>query len=109
VIYARRDEEPNTRWTFRRGCEREEVVVRARVIARDGVGLVDAALGGCGIARPFEISARPWLKVGRLRPLLTHWEGDSHAITAVLSSRERSATPKIRACIDHVVVALQAA
>lgn len=107
IIYARRDEEPNTRWTFRRTGESEEVVVRPRTITRDGVGLVDAALGGCGIARPFEISARPWITAGRLRRLLTDWEGDTHAITAVLPSRERIASPKIRASLDHLMTALR--
>jgi DNA-binding transcriptional LysR family regulator len=107
VIHARRDEEPNTRWAFSRGREYEEVVVRPCVIARDGVGLVDAALGGCGIARPIEISARPWLEAGRLRTLLTDWESEKHSITAVLPSRERGSAPKIRACIDHFVVALR--
>lgn len=85
-----------------------EVVVRPRTITRDGVGLVDAALGGCGIARPFEISARPWIATGRLRRLLTDWEGDTHPITAVLPSRERIASPKIRASIDHLMIALRA-
>jgi LysR family transcriptional regulator, regulator for bpeEF and oprC len=108
VIYARRDEEPNTRWTFRRAGELEDVVVRPRVIARDGVGLVDAALGGCGIARPFEISARPWLRTGRLRSLLTHWDGERYPITVIVPSRERCATPKIRAWIDHIAIALRA-
>jgi LysR family transcriptional regulator for bpeEF and oprC len=107
VIYARRDEEPNTRWTFRRAGEQEEVVVKPSVIARDGVGLVDAALGGCGIARAFEIAARAGLRAGQLNPLLTDWEGDTYPISAVLPSRARAATPKIRACIDHVMEALR--
>jgi DNA-binding transcriptional LysR family regulator len=80
--------------------------VRPRVIARDGVGLIDAALGGCGIGRPFEISARPSIEGGRLRPLLTDWKGDTRPISVVLPSRQRSTAPKIRACIDHLALTL---
>ena len=52
IVYARRDEEANTRWVFRRGEESCHVDVPARTVSRDGVGLVDAAVGGAGIARP---------------------------------------------------------
>jgi LysR family transcriptional regulator, transcriptional activator for dmlA len=102
VIFARRDEEPNTRWAFRRGAERVEVDVAARAVSRDGIGLVDAALGGCGIARPFEVSIRHWLATKQLRPLLEDWEGDTHAITAVLPSRSRGASAKVALCLDFI-------
>jgi hypothetical protein len=42
-----------------------------------------------------------------LRTPLTDWESEKHSITAVLPSRERGSAPKIRACIDHFVVALR--
>ena len=64
AIYARRDEEPNTRWEFRRGTEHHVVVVPVSFSARDGVGLADALLGGCGIgARSISPCARIWRAV----------------------------------------------
>ena len=66
VIYARRDEAPNTRWRFTKGSETCDVDVPARVVSRDGVGLVDAALSGCGLARPLEIAARHLVAAGQL-------------------------------------------
>ena len=101
VIYARRDEEANTRWSFARGEETCEVDVPVRTISRDGVGLVDAALGGCGLARPFDVAVRHWLATGQLRTVLNGWAGARQAITAVLPGRSTSA--KVRLYIEHVV------
>ena len=58
VIYARRDEASNTRWAFSRGRQIVTSTCPLCVVSRDGVGLVDAALSGCGLARPLEIAAR---------------------------------------------------
>jgi LysR family transcriptional regulator, regulator for bpeEF and oprC len=102
AIYARRDEEANTRWTFARGNETCEVDVPVRFISRDGVGLVDAALGGCGIARPFDIAVRHWLGTGQLRALLQDWTGTRQAVTAVLPPHGRSASAKVRLYMAYV-------
>ena len=53
VIYARRDEDANTRWVFSREGERCEVEVAVRAVMRDGIGVIDAAVGGCGFAPAF--------------------------------------------------------
>jgi DNA-binding transcriptional LysR family regulator len=108
VIYARRDEETNTRWAFTKGGETCEVEVPVRTISRDGIGLVDAALGGCGVARPLDIAARHWLGNGRLRPLLSDWTGEALAVTAVLPPHGRSAPAKVRRYLDHAAEALRA-
>ncbi len=109
VIYARRDEEANTRWTFERDDETCEVDVPVRTISRDGIGLVDAAVGGCGIARPFDIAVRQWLGTGQLRPLLQEWTGKRQAVTAVLPSHGRSASAKVRIYMDYVAGLLSSA
>jgi LysR family transcriptional regulator for bpeEF and oprC len=101
VTYARRDEESNTRWAFSRGDETCEVEVHARATTRDGIGLVDAVLGGCGIGRPFEISARPWLRSGALQEVLAAWQGEAQAISAVLPATGRGASAKVRAYLEH--------
>ena len=109
IIYARRDEEPNTRWTFTKGDETCEVDVPVRAISRDGIGLVDAALGGCGVARPFDVAARHWLDNGRLRLLLEDWASPRQAITAVLPSHSRTASAKVRLYLEHVSDVLRSA
>lgn len=102
VIYARRDEASNTRWRFTKDNETCEVQVPARTVSRDGIGLIDAALGSCGVARPFDIAARHWLASGALRELLQDWTGDRQAVTAVLPPHGRSASAKVRLYLDYV-------
>jgi DNA-binding transcriptional LysR family regulator len=106
VVYARRDEEPNTRWVFTRGQERREVEVRARTVCRDGVGVIDALLGGCGLARPFDVSVRHWLQQGALREVLTGWAGEPQAIAAVLPPYRRKPAAKVRAYLDFFAQSL---
>jgi DNA-binding transcriptional LysR family regulator len=106
VIYARRDEASNTRWIFLKGSETCEVDVPVRVVSRDGVGLVDAALSGCGLARPFEIAARHWVATGQMRELLTDWTGEQQAITAVLPPQGRTAPAKVRLYVEYVAALL---
>lgn len=106
IVHARRDEEASMRWRFRRGEETCEVDVPARMVSRDGVGLVDAALGGAGVARPLEISVRPWLRSGQLRPLLQDWLGERQAIAAVMPVQGRRASAKVRAFLEDVTSAL---
>ena len=106
VIYARRDEAPNTRWSFVKGSETCDVEVPVRVVSRDGVGLVDAALSGCGLARPLEIAARHLVATGQLRELLSDWTGEPQAITAVLPPQGRTAPAKVRLYVEYVAALL---
>lgn len=106
LIYARRDEAPNTRWTFTKDSETCDVELPVRVVSRDGVGLVDAALSGCGLARPFEIAARHLVAAGQLRELLHDWTGERQAITAVLPPQGRHATAKVRLYVEYVAALL---
>jgi DNA-binding transcriptional LysR family regulator len=101
VIYARRDEEPNTRWAFARGGDSCEVDVPVRLISRDGVGLIEAALGGCGVARPFDLAVGQWLATGQLVELLRDWSAERQPVTAVLPAQGRS-TAKTRLFLDYV-------
>ena len=106
VIYARRDEAPNTRWRFAKGSETCDVDVPVRVVLRDGIGLVDAASSGCGVARPLEIAARHLVAAGQLREVLNEWSGEPQAITAVLPPRGRTSPAKVRLYIDYVAALL---
>jgi LysR family transcriptional regulator, regulator for bpeEF and oprC len=87
IIFARPDEEPNTQWHFTRGRERRVVSVRAGIVVRDGVGLVDAGAGGGGVLRPYRCAARDHLERGTLKALLPEWSGPRHPVSAALPSR----------------------
>jgi LysR family transcriptional regulator for bpeEF and oprC len=102
VIYARRDEDANTRWTFTRDRERCEVEVMVRTVVRDGVGLIDAVLGGCGIARPFELAARSPLKAGQLCEVLADWSSERHAVHAVFPSDRGLRSAKVQHYVTHM-------
>lgn len=106
VIYARRDEASNTRWTFRKGKQTIDVDVPVRVVSRDGVGLVDAASSGCGVARPLDIAARHLVEAGLLNEILADWTADKLAISAVLPPQGRSAAAKVRLYVDFVAALL---
>ena len=103
VIYARRDEESNVRWLFAKGDESCAVEVPVGAVSRDGIGLVDAVLGGCGVARPFDISARRLIAAGQLQELLPDWTGERQAVTAVLPAHGRPGPAKVRLYLDFVV------
>jgi DNA-binding transcriptional LysR family regulator len=77
-----------------------------RVVSRDGVGLVDAALSGCGLARPFEIAARHLVVAGQLREVLGDWSGELQTISAVLPPQGRTSPAKVRLYIDFVAAVL---
>ena len=102
VIYARRDEDANTRWVFSRDDERCEVEVAVRAIMRDGVGVIDAVIGGCGIARPFEIAARNGLKGGQIREVLTDWSGERQAVHAVFPSKAGLSSAKVQHYVAYM-------
>jgi DNA-binding transcriptional LysR family regulator len=73
--------------------------VRPAFIARDGIGLVDAALGGLGIARVYDLSARRHIADGRLEALLPGWSCGREPIYAVFPSR-RHVPAKVRAFLE---------
>lgn len=100
VIYARRDEEPNTRWEFTKGKDRRVVEIPACLISRDGIGLIDAVAGGCGVARPFEYAVRHLMERGELRSLLPDWSSERVPIYAVLPGSARGMPAKVRAFLE---------
>jgi DNA-binding transcriptional LysR family regulator len=102
VIYARRDEDANTRWVFSRDGERCEVEVAVRAVMRDGIGVIDAVVGGCGFARPFELAARNGLKSGQLREVLADWSGERQAIHAVFPSKSGLRSAKVQHYIAYL-------
>ena len=100
LVYRRRDEDPSTRWEFINGNERRVVEVPVFLVSRDGVGLADAAVGGCGIARPFEFAVRHLIAGGRLKPLLPGWSSERVPVNALLPRNPRGLPAKVRAFLD---------
>lgn len=101
IIFARPDEEPNTRWEFTRGRERQVVSVNVGMVIRDGVGLVDAGAGGAGVLRPYEIAARHHVAAGTLRILLPEWSSTKHPVFGVFP-QSRHIPAKVRAFLEFV-------
>jgi LysR family transcriptional regulator for bpeEF and oprC len=99
VIFARPDEEPNTRWALTRGAERRVVSVRAGMVVRDGVGLVDAAVGGAGLVRPYECAARPHVEAGRLKIVMPEWSSGRQPVSAAFPTR-RHVPAKVRVFLE---------
>jgi LysR family transcriptional regulator for bpeEF and oprC len=99
VVFGRPDEPPNTRWDFTRGSEQKTITVPARVVVRDGVGLVDAAVAGAGIARPYELAARTHLRTGTLKRLLPEWSAGRQPVYAVFPA-SRHVPAKVRTFVE---------
>jgi LysR family transcriptional regulator for bpeEF and oprC len=99
IIPGRRDEDPFTRWTFSRNGKREVVTVPIAVVVRDGIGMVDIALSGLGIAQIYDVSAHQHIVHGALEAVLTDWSSARQPIYAVVPSR-RNMPAKVRAFIE---------
>ena len=101
IIYARPDEEPSTNWRFTRGDTRLVVSVPIRLVMRDGVGGIDAAIKGCGIVRSFEITTREAVASGQLSRLLSDWSTGSLSVFAVYPG-SRAVPAKVQAFVEFV-------
>ncbi|GEO18712.1 LysR family transcriptional regulator [Microvirga aerophila] len=99
IIPGRRDEASFARWAFTRGTEREDVDVPVGFVARDGIGIVDAAAGGLGVSRIYDLSATPFLQAGTLEPVLADWACGRKPVYGVFPSR-RNVPAKVRLFLD---------
>jgi DNA-binding transcriptional LysR family regulator len=107
IIYGRRDEASNAEWTFTKGPDRITVSVPVRIVVRDGIGITDAAVGGCGVALPLDVSARHLLKAGALKALLPDWSGEQYPLFAVMPSGRGNTPAKVRAYVEFVAAMLE--
>jgi LysR family transcriptional regulator, regulator for bpeEF and oprC len=99
IIPGRRDEVQFTRWSFTKGEDHVIVTVRAGIVFRDGIGLLDAATWGGGVLHIYDIAARPLIEAGSLEPILTDWSCGGAPVYAVFPSR-RNVPAKVRAFIE---------
>jgi LysR family transcriptional regulator for bpeEF and oprC len=107
IIYGRRDEASNAEWTFTKGTERITVSVPVRIVVRDGIGITDAVVGGCGVALPLDVSVRHLLKSGALQALLPDWSGERYPVFAVMPPSRGNLPAKVRACVEFVAAMIQ--
>ncbi len=101
ILYAMPDEEPSTNWHFTRGDSRCVVSVPGRVIIRDGIGGIEAAIKGCGIFRPFGIAVREAVALGQLQLLLSDWSSGRSDVFA-LYPKSRAVPAKVQAFVEFV-------
>ncbi len=99
IVYTMPDEEPATRWEMQRGTQRRVISPSIRLAVRDGAGAIDAAINGCGLARPYELAVRPALQSGVLRRVLPDWESPRQPVYAVVSNSRRQPA-KVRAFVE---------
>jgi LysR family transcriptional regulator for bpeEF and oprC len=102
IIYAMPDEGPSVQWDFAKGDARCAVTVPIRLIIRDGVGGIDAAVNGCGILRPFGIAVEDVVSAGQLELLLPGWSSGSVAVFAVFP-KSRAVPAKVQAFVEFAV------
>jgi LysR family transcriptional regulator for bpeEF and oprC len=102
IIYAMPDEGPSVQWDFAKGDARCAVTIPIRLIIRDGVGGIDAAVNGCGILRPFGIAVEDVVSAGQLELLLPGWSSGSVAVFAVFP-KSRAVPAKVQAFVEFAV------
>ena len=66
---------------------------------RGGIGLIEAAVRGCGVIRPYRIAARSALAAGHLMALLPEWSSNRQPVYAVFASKG-SLPAKVQAFLD---------
>lgn len=92
-------------WTFERGRDRLEVPVRGPMRANDSEALLEAALGGVGVALLPTWLVSGEVAAGRLVALLPEWQGKlapgDRSIWGVYPPK-KIVSPKVRAFLDFV-------
>lgn len=98
---------PYAEWRFGRNGRFYPVQVRSRFQANDGRVLVTAAIAGHGIILQPEAVVADALATGDLTPVLTDYVAPSRTLYLLYTSRQPQPA-KLRAFIEHIVVALSA-
>ena len=86
-------------WQFMRDGKVQDIAVEGRLIFDIGDAMVDAALGGFGIAQVMDFAVRDDLAAGRLMPILQAFAGRSRVISLVYPP-SRQYSPKLMAFAD---------
>lgn len=88
-------------WSYRENGQALQVPVRGRIVANNGVALMEAALRGMGIACQPDFIAAPYLARGQVAQVLQRFELAPLGIYAVLPSN-RYIPQRVSVLIEHL-------
>ena len=106
-IGIRQGDEAYGSWRLTSGKRAETIKVRGTLSTNDGEIAVNWALAGHGILMRAEWDIAKYLRSGRLRQVLEHWQTPPADIHAVYPQRLQSAA-RVRAFVDYLVEAFTA-
>lgn len=109
LIYNRHDETSNACWSFVRGDEKIVVRVPVRMVSRDGLGLVDAMIGGAGIGRSSEFAVRHLVASRLLTILFADWQGRTQPVHAVWPNSGSRASAKSKLFLEFACSLMKSA
>lgn len=101
-IFLRESDEPFGTWHLRSGLRQETVKVRGPLSSNDGDCTMAWALEGHGVLMRSEWDAAPYLRSGRLRPILETWALPPADIYLVFPTKAHLSA-KTRVFIDFMV------
>jgi LysR family transcriptional regulator, transcriptional activator for dmlA len=101
-IVLRESDETFGAWQLRHGSRQETVKVRGRLATNDGDVALQWALDGHGILLRSAWDAAPYLRSGRLRPVLPEWRLPEANVSAVYPTKQ-NLSARTRACVDFLV------
>jgi DNA-binding transcriptional LysR family regulator len=94
------------RWEFERDGSPLSVSVGGPVLTNEAELLVRAACDGVGIAYLFDLQVEPFIRAGRLLPLLVEWSPPFPGLYLYYPSSRQMRAP-LRAFIDFLTVAMK--
>lgn len=100
-IVIRESDETYGTWHLRQGAKSETVKVRGSASTNDGESAVLMALDGHGILLRSEWDIAPFLRSGRLQPVLPGWETPPADIVALYPTRQ-NLSAKTRVFVDFL-------
>lgn len=99
LIYA--NDSSVSSWPYREGAQTLQVQVRGRLVANNGVALLEAAARDMGLALQPDFIAAPYLASGRLQRVLQTFETPALGIYAVLPGN-RYIPHRVSVLIEHL-------
>jgi DNA-binding transcriptional LysR family regulator len=88
-------------WTVLDLSDAVEVMPNPSLIVSDGRTMIDAAVGGVGIAQIYDKIAQPYVSSGRLVHLLPEMDTNGHSVHAIIPVGRRMPA-RIRVVLEHI-------
>jgi LysR family transcriptional regulator, regulator for bpeEF and oprC len=89
-------------WEYERGAEKEAAAVSGWLVSNHRDLLMDAAIGGLGVARFTDITIRTPLASGQLVPVLLDWDTKQSPPISIMYRAHQRRTPRVRLFVDFV-------